>query len=41
MRQNRSEGDLISGPGPEGDSDGDQQRRFSENMLETAKFKYI
>ena len=28
MPQNRSEGDLISGPGPEDDSDGDQQRRF-------------
>ena len=41
MRQNGSEGDLISGPGSEDDSDREQQRRFTENMLETAKLKYI
>ena len=41
MRQTRSEGGLISGPGSGDDSDSEQQRRFSENMLETAKLKYI
>ena len=38
MRQNRSEDGIISGPGSE---DGDEQRMFAENMLETAKLKYI